>query len=264
MKRLKALTALTLTLILLSSPVSALTYTEQNLGTDGSGYDFILITYSDGTQEIETRPTVISNVPSGFDDYIPDEPDTQITGYYKYCKPCAKPEMQRLIGLSYSRITDAKSARERMVTFKVPVWQIGKNGQKVTKYMSLTVMQHIADDVKEIFNEIYNGPEKFPIHELGGYAWRSNGKDSFHSTGLAIDINPTWNPQFECKGGKPLVGSYYAPGTEPRSIGEDSDVVKAFLGHGWRWGREYSRPDYMHFDFSDFVDPSVEYNYDGF
>ena len=67
-----------------------------------------------------------------------------------------------------------------MVWVEIPVWKL-KNGQKVPGKMKVQVLNLLADEVKEIFTEIYNGPEKFPIKSIGGYEWRSNGISSLHS-----------------------------------------------------------------------------------
>ena len=113
----------------------------------------------------------------------------------------------------------------------------------------MQVLSSIANDVKEIFTEIYNGPEQFPIESVGGYNWRSNGLGSNHSSGTAIDINPDANPQIDVDGTTVLVGNKWEPGVNPYSIGRDSDVVKAFGKHGWRWGIGASRADMMHFEY---------------
>ena len=120
-----------------------------------------------------------------------------------------------------------ETAVKHMVWVEVPIWKL-KNGQKVSSKAKVQVLNLLAEDVKSIFTEIYNGPEKFPIKSLGGYNWRSNGLTSLHSTGRAIDINPDENPH---------------------SITPDGDVVKAFSKKGWTWGAGFSRADYMHFDF---------------
>ena len=41
----------------------------------------------------------------------------------------------------------------------------------------------LAEDVKEIFTEIYNDPERFPIHDVGGYAWRGDSATGEHNCG---------------------------------------------------------------------------------
>ena len=139
------------------------------------------------------------------------------------------------------------TAVKHMVWVEIPVWKL-KNGQKVPGKMKVQVLNLLAEEVKEIFTEIYNGPEKFPIKSLGGYNWRPNGLKSLHSTGRAIDINPDENPQLDVEG-KVLVGKKWEPGINPYSIIPDGDVVKAFSKKGWTWGATFSRADYMHFDF---------------
>ena len=138
------------------------------------------------------------------------------------------------------------TAVKHMVWVEIPVWKL-KNGQKVPGKMKVQVLNLLAEEVKEIFTEIYNGPEKFPIKSIGGYEWRSNGISSLHSLGRAIDINPDENPQLSPEG-KVLVGKKWEPGKNPYSITPDGDVVRAFSRRGWVWGATYRRPDYMHFD----------------
>ena len=142
---------------------------------------------------------------------------------------------------------DATASAE-MVSVEIPVWRL-RNGQKVAGTTHVRVLSSIADDVREIFTEIYNGPEQFPIESVGGYNWRSNGLGSNHSSGTAIDINPDANPQIDTDGTTVLVGKKWEPGVNPYSIGRDSDVVKAFGKHGWTWGAGFSRADMMHFDY---------------
>ena len=139
------------------------------------------------------------------------------------------------------------TAVKHMVWVEIPVWKL-KNGQKVPGKMKVQVLNLLADEVKEIFTEIYNGPEKFPIKSIGGYEWRPNGLSSLHSLGRAIDINPDENPQLSPEGNV-LVGKKWEPGQNPYSITPDGDVVRAFTNRGWVWGAGYRRPDYMHFDF---------------
>lgn len=141
-----------------------------------------------------------------------------------------------------------ETAAPEMAWVEIPVWRL-RGGQKVPDTTRVQVLSSIADEVKAIFTEIYNGPEQFPIESIGGYSWRSNGLSSNHSIGLAIDINPDQNPQVAADG-TVLVGSKWEPGVNPYSIGRDSDVLKAFGKYGWTWGASFSRKDYMHFDFN--------------
>jgi len=139
------------------------------------------------------------------------------------------------------------TAVKHMVWVEVPVWNL-KNGKKVSSRARIQVLNLLADEVKEIFTEIYNGPEKFPIKSVGGYNWRPNGIESLHSLGRAIDINPDENPQLS-PDGVVLVGKKWEPYQNPYSITPEGDVVRAFTSRGWVWGANYTRPDYMHFDF---------------
>lgn len=140
-----------------------------------------------------------------------------------------------------------EAAQAEMTWVEIPVWRL-KNGQKMPDTTKVQVMSSIADEVREVFTEIYNGPEQFPISSVGGFAWRGNGLGSNHSAGLSIDINPDANPQVAWDG-TVLVGGKWEPGTNPYSIGRDSDVVKAFGKHGWGWGAAFGTKDYMHFDW---------------
>jgi len=132
-----------------------------------------------------------------------------------------------------------------MVTVTVKVWKIS-GGKKVTGKLKVKVKQSLADDVKKIFKEIYNGKEKFPIYAIEGYAARSNPR-SEHWKGTAIDINPTQNAMIW--NGKVVAGSFWDPKKSIYSIKADGDVVKAFKKYGWYWGGKGwgSKKDYMHF-----------------
>ena len=142
-----------------------------------------------------------------------------------------------------------------MATITVPVWKLS-NGQKVSSTMSLTIHAALAEDVKEIFTEIYNDPEQFPIANLGGYAWRGDSATGEHNCGTAIDINAAQN--YQIKDGQILAGSHWKPGSDPYSIPENGSVVRIFAEHGWSWGGNAwawdtdpssGNHDYMHFSY---------------
>lgn len=154
------------------------------------------------------------------------------------------------VNAQYDRIAanpTPEAAQAEMVWVEIPVWRL-KNGQKTAGTDKVQVLSSIADEVKAIFTEIYNGPEQFPIQSIGAYSWRGNGLGSCHSAGMAIDINPDQNPQVRMDG-TVLVGNKWEPGVNPYSIGRDSDVVKAFGKYGWTWGAMFSTKDYMHFEW---------------
>ncbi len=148
----------------------------------------------------------------------------------------------------------AEVAANYMKSVKVPVWKLNSDGSKISSSLWLEVNAALADDVVQIFTEIYNDPSQFPIKNTGGYCWRNSaaGKLSQHSYGTCIDIN--WEENYYVKpDGTPITGSHWRPYEDPYSIPEDSIVVKTFAKYGWRWGgnawgASYSK-DYMHFTY---------------
>ena len=127
----------------------------------------------------------------------------------------------------------------------------------------------VADDVKAIFQQIYDDPERFPVISTSSFR---NTDTMRHSWGCAIDINAAYNP--ECRanynnntvsfsvssgwwplGKEQTVFSGSLNGPSPYSIAAGGSVVKAFSDYGWGWGGQgYSvrqantqKFDYMHF-----------------
>ncbi|MGN0292464.1 MAG: M15 family metallopeptidase [Lachnospiraceae bacterium] len=162
--------------------------------------------------------------------------------YYSKCR--------RIFGCDYyDEFPSAKAASAQMKTITVKTWDINSSGKKYTRTFKLTVHKNIASTVQQIFKEIYNGKEKFPIHSLGGYSWRGDSSSSEHCEGLAIDINPDENAMIRYSDGASLTGGFYKPGTNPYSIPSDGDVVKAFEKYGFSWGIWSTKADYMHFSY---------------
>ncbi|WP_297213836.1 S-layer homology domain-containing protein [uncultured Flavonifractor sp.] len=153
------------------------------------------------------------------------------------------------------RFSSQEEASAAMTTITIPVWKLS-NGTKVSSTLSLSIHSAIAEDVKAIFTEIYNDPEQFPIHDIGGYSWRGDSATGEHNCGTAIDINA--NENYQVRDGQALVGSLWQPGSNPYSIAPDSSVVRIFAEHGWSWGGDawagssdasQGYHDYMHFSY---------------
>ncbi|NLM50811.1 MAG: hypothetical protein GX196_07665 [Clostridiaceae bacterium] len=144
-----------------------------------------------------------------------------------------------------------EDAQKYLETITVNVWQLNQKGEKVSAKMEVVVHQKIAQTVKLIFDEIYNGEEQFPIKSIIGYSWRQSNKSrlSQHNYGLAIDINPDENYCIYQDGTQ--IGKYWKPYEDPYSITPYGDVVEAFEKYGFTWGGDaWSNPkDYMHFSF---------------
>lgn len=131
----------------------------------------------------------------------------------------------------------------------------------------LLINKKVVSDLREIFRVIKE--TRFPIAKaipIVKYSWdddksmmdnnttafnyrmiKGTRKKSYHSFGLAIDINPLQNPHI--KKGKVLpVNAFYDP-SMPGTITKDSKILKEFLKRGWSWGGNWkSSKDYQHFE----------------
>ncbi len=142
--------------------------------------------------------------------------------------------------------TSASDAQGYMVSIEIPIWKINSSGVKYSSKAWITVHKLVENEVKAIFNEIYNDPERFPINSIGGARYSDTMR---HSWGCAIDINPNENYYINYRTGQ-TVGSFcYKNGTSPYCITPGSSVVRAFARQGWGWGGQgwSTAADYMHF-----------------
>lgn len=154
---------------------------------------------------------------------------------------------RRAYGGGDSWFGNRAAAEANMVHITVNVWDFDGNGNKVTKQKTFPVNQYLADTVKQIFKEIYEGKEQFPIHSLGCYSWRGDNSSSQHCMGLAVDINP--NENYMIDGDTILSGSYWRPYEDPYSIPLDGEVAQIFEKYGFSQGIWGDRRDYMHFSY---------------
>ncbi len=168
--------------------------------------------------------------------------------------------------------TSAADAAGFMETVTIPIWTLDQNGNKVASTANVTVHKLVATDVRLIFEEIFNDPERFPIYggwSVGGARFTDTMR---HSWGCAIDINAfyncectvNWNSRtnrvtcgygwWPASGGDDVFhGSMTGP--SPYSIIPGNSVVRAFANYGWGWGGNgwgvssygNEKYDYMHF-----------------
>ena len=143
----------------------------------------------------------------------------------------------------------ATDAAPYIVNIEIRRWKVNSSGQKESTTATLQVHRLVADEIKAVFDEVYNDPERFPIQEIGGARFTDSLR---HSWGCAIDINPTQN--FYCRrvGGytTAIVGTHWSPGTDQYSMAQNGSVVRAFAKYGWGWGGQGwsgGYYDYMHF-----------------
>lgn len=159
-------------------------------------------------------------------------------------------KMTFVYGPGGSKYTSAEEAEAHMVEIAVPVWRLQSDGTKTTGTAYLQVNASLSAIYKAIFEEIYNGDEKFPINDVGCYSWRTGE----HSQGTAVDINPDENMEATINADgslTPTCGTHWTPYTDPFSIPEGGDVYNAFTKYGFAWGGNawHSKRDYMHFSY---------------
>ena len=131
----------------------------------------------------------------------------------------------------------------------------------------LIVNERIAEDVQVIFTALeqahfliesiipipvfgWNDIKSIADNNTSGFNYRyieGTRRLSWHAFGLAIDINPFWNPvtlvpEGECQ------GSMYNP-SRPGTLTKNSLPVRLFKERGFVWGGDWQCPrDFQHFE----------------
>lgn len=150
---------------------------------------------------------------------------------------------------------------------------IGKDGKEHIGEMICN--KSIADDLIDIFLELYIA--RYVIEEMSlidkydasdNRSMEANNTSCFnyrlmvgsqtklskHGLGLAIDINPLYNPYVRGKQVEPEKGRPYAFNRRmrkdiPMKIDEKDLCYRLFIAHGFKWGGAWkSCQDYQHFE----------------
>lgn len=175
----------------------------------------------------------------------------------------------RMDGVSYPQ--NAQIGREELCYLRV----LHTGFDEKTYIGELVVNQKIADDVLEIMKELYEN--HYPIEKMrlideygaddeasmsdnntSAFNYRTiagTNRLSKHGQGLAVDINPRYNPCVRTKNGittvEPQNGSTYVDRNADFSykITEGDLCLQLFLEHGFTWGGSWnSVKDYQHFE----------------
>lgn len=191
-------------------------------------------------------------------------------------------------GFSVTTIDDTSFARMKGKTYKdnctVPLSELRhvkvlyKNKEQQTLKGEIICNNHIADDVAEIFYELYKA--NYPIEKIrlmddynadDETAMRDNNTSSFnfrfishstkvskHGLGLAVDLNTLYNPFVLTVDGKlhvePATALKYVDRIKnfDYKIDENDLAYKLFIQHGFEWGGHWkTRKDYQHFELPD-------------
>lgn len=143
-----------------------------------------------------------------------------------------------------------------------------------TKEGEIIVNAAIAEDILEIFRELYE--LSYPIEKIklvdeydadDEQSMADNNSSSFnfrtvsgttklsnHAKGMAIDINPLYNPYIHGSSGQIVepanAGEYVDRDRDfPHKIDKDDDAYKVFVAHGFSWGGDWKNSkDYQHFE----------------
>ena len=169
----------------------------------------------------------------------------------------------------------------------IKVLHTGFDGQ--TKVGELIVNENIADDIENIFYELYL--EQYPIEQIrlasvykgddytnmvnnntNAFSFRlSDGYgivEHEHSLGLAVDFNPLYNPYIKI--GDDETESVWPPESQPfqnrsnlqdHMISHDDAAWKIFTKYGFDWGGDWENgvKDYQHFEKYDHIPISQTY-----
>ena len=153
----------------------------------------------------------------------------------------------RITGISYA--DNCTVPYEELRYVQVLHW--GFDGETHTG--ELIVGKAIAEVIVDIFKELYSAG--YPIERMVLIDdYNGSNKLSNHSYGLAIDINPLYNPYVREIDGKTVVspeeGTKYADRTLDCSyyIKKGDVCYQAFVSRGFTWGGDWkSQKDYQHF-----------------
>ena len=136
------------------------------------------------------------------------------------------------------------------------------DGEGKTQAGVLVCNKKISKDLQEIFAELYKA--KYPIERMRPISEYGNDDEtsmrgtklSNHARGLAIDINPLYNPCVRRKKDgtlliQPATGKPYVNRckTFKYKITKNDLCYRLFMQHGFKWGGNWRTvKDYQHFE----------------
>lgn len=195
--------------------------------------------------------------------------ETQVLESLFYSEVPGEEIAQRITGISYQENDNISIEELRYLR----VLHIGFDGQ--THIGELLVHESIAEDILEIMAALYEN--QYPIEKMllvdeygadDEASMQDNNTSAFnyreiagtsrlsqHSLGLAIDINPKFNPYVKERDDELLISPANAADYADRTqefeykIDENDLCYQLFTAHGFTWGGSWnSVKDYQHFE----------------
>lgn len=189
--------------------------------------------------------------------------------YYESLNDTVK---EKITGISYPADDSSAAVSYDMLRYvKVLYYDFNEEIQSG----ELICHKAIAQDLVEIFYELYES--RYPIEKIAlvddyqgddtlsmqdnntscfNYRALPSGKLSNHAYGLAVDLNPFYNPYVTCRSDgsvniAPAGSENYADREQsfPHKIDRDDPAYTLFIQHGFTWGGDWhSSKDYQHFE----------------
>ena len=274
------------TLVIIAFVIIGCTFLSRTLNSSKTLYEYALenpqLAY--GTEEEETTETEVESMTEtetvtkdmtteSFPDETKSHPNRFIYAEGFFHEPITDEIKERIVGISYPAEDNPEITLEELAYLNVLYNDFEGNVQTG----ELICNQYIALDLLKIFEELYRNGYQFEeislIEKYGGddtLSMEHNNTSCFnyrivegtehlskHAYGLAIDINPFYNPYVVYNkdgSGK----TYISPkGSEPYAdrskdfpykIDENDLCYKLFIEHGFTWGGNWnSSKDYQHF-----------------
>ena len=242
--------------------------TNKSLATSDSSMDESKSATGNSNNSITSSTENDSDTISINDGDVLMDRTTYANGFYY--EPIPEVIKEKITGISYPKsgaeisLDELRYCRVQYVNFN----DEKKSGELISN-------KAIAKDVMEIFYELYNSDYQIEqirlIDEYNGddeASMEANNTSCFnyrviagstklskHSQGLAIDINPLYNPciSYDDSGIstiEPSTATNYVDRTAsfPYKIDESDLAYKLFIKHGFTWGGNWnSKKDYQHF-----------------
>ena len=234
------------------------------------------VEYADDSEGISHSTVFLSNLTgaklNGTD--MLDDRSIYTEGFYS--EPLSDSLRRFITGVSYPATTEGDSESPVEIGFEelryLHIWHYDFEGNPAEG--ELICNESIASDLLEIFYELYRNEYQIEsvllIDEFDGddtASMEANNTSCFnyrkvegsenlskHAHGLAIDINPFYNPYITYPNGvetiSPAGSEAYADRSMsfPYKIDKDDLCYKLFTDHGFTWGGNWNNvKDYQHF-----------------